>query len=299
MKVVLFCGGLGTRLQEYSTTIPKPMVEIGYRPIIWHLMKYYAHFGHKDFILCLGYRGDYVKNYFLNYDECLSNDFILSKGGKEIELYNSDISEWTISFVETGLNSNIGQRLKAVEHYLEGQEVFLANYTDGLTDLPLNEQLEHFYQNNKTASMLCVKPSQTFDVLSMGADSFVADMEPVSKADLWINGGFFIFKREIFDYIQDGEELVREPFKRLIARNELLGYRYGGFWGCMDTFKEKKMFDEMYARGEMPWAVWEYGSKALPPSHQPQTKIHSGERIFLDRSNLVAHYRHPERLIIK
>jgi glucose-1-phosphate cytidylyltransferase len=297
MKVVLFCGGLGTRLQEYSTTIPKPMVEIGYRPIIWHLMKYYAHFGHKDFILCLGYRGDYIKNYFLNYDECLSNDFVLSNGGTEIELYNSDISEWTISFIETGLNSNIGQRLKAVERYLEGEEVFLANYSDGLTDLPLPEQLEHFYQKDKVASMLCVKPSHSFDVLSMGADSFVADMEPVSKADLWVNGGFFIFKREIFDYIQDGEELVREPFHRLIAKNELLGYRYGGFWGCMDTFKEKKMFDEMYARGNTPWAVWESGSNGLAPSQQPPAKIRSGDRIFLDRSNLVANYRSPERII--
>jgi glucose-1-phosphate cytidylyltransferase len=297
MKVVLFCGGLGTRLQEYSTTIPKPMVEIGYRPMIWHLMKYYAHFGHKDFILCLGYRGDYIKNYFLNYDECLSNDFVLSNGGTEIELYNSDISEWTISFIETGLNSNIGQRLKAVERYLEGEEVFLANYSDGLTDLPLPEQLDHFYQKDKVASMLCVKPSHSFDVLSMGQDSFVADMEPVSKADLWINGGFFIFKREIFDYMQDGEELVREPFHRLIAKNELLGYRYGGFWGCMDTFKEKKMFDEMYARGDTPWAVWESGSNGLSPSQQPPSKIRSGERIFLDRSNLVAHYRSPERII--
>ena len=121
MKVVLFCGGLGTRLREYSETIPKPMVDIGYRPIIWHLMRYYAHYGHKEFILCLGYRGDYIKQYFLNYNECLSNDFVLSKGGREVQLYNSDISDWTITFVETGLNSNLGQRLKAVEPFLAGE----------------------------------------------------------------------------------------------------------------------------------------------------------------------------------
>ena len=257
MKVVLFCGGLGTRLREHSETIPKPMVEIGYRPIIWHLMKYYAYFGHKEFILCLGYRGDYIKQYFLGYDECLSNNFVLSNGGKDIRLYNSDISDWKISFIDTGLNSNIGQRLRAVEPYLEGDEVFFANYADGLTDLYLSEQLAHFHKHGKIASMLCVKPSQTFDVLSMGPDSYVADMEPVSKADLWINGGFFIFKKDIFTHIQEGEELVREPFQRLIARNELIGYRHRGFWACMDTVKEKIMFDTMYNSGIMPWVVWD------------------------------------------
>ena len=139
MKVVLFCGGLGTRLREYSENIPKPMVNIGYRPIIWHVMKYYAHYGHTDFILCLGYRGDVLKQYFLNYEECLSNDFELSQGGRELKLYSRDIEHWNISFVDTGLYSNIGQRLKKVERYLDGEEVFLANYTDGLSDLPLTD----------------------------------------------------------------------------------------------------------------------------------------------------------------
>jgi glucose-1-phosphate cytidylyltransferase len=271
MKVVLFCGGVGTRLQEYSTTIPKPMVEIGYRPIIWHLMKYYANYGHKDFILCLGYRGDYIKQYFLNYDECLSNDFVLSGGGENIELYNSDISDWRITFIDTGLNSNIGQRLKAVQPYLEGEEVFLANYSDGLTDLVLPDQIEHFCRGDKIVSMLCVKPSQTFDVLSMGPDSQVIDMEPVSNAELWINGGFFVIKKEIFDYMHEGEELVREPFKRLIAKNALTGYRHRGFWACMDTVKEKLMFDAMYSRGEMPWAVWQNNSKASHSAQSPDT----------------------------
>src|SRR5713101_1065274 len=137
MKVVLFCGGLGMRLREYSENIPKPMVTIGYRPILWHVMKYYAHFGHKDFILCLGYRADSIKNYFLNYDECLSNDFVLSRGGKNVELIHTDAHDWKITFADTGINSNIGQRLKAAEKYLKGEEVFLANYTDGLSDLHL------------------------------------------------------------------------------------------------------------------------------------------------------------------
>ncbi len=261
MKVVLFCGGLGTRLREHSETIPKPMVEIGYRPIIWHLMRYYASFGHKDFILCLGYRGDYIRNYFVNYKEYLSNDFVLSEGGKKIELYNNDIEDWKITFVDTGLNTSIGQRLVAVKPYLAGEDVFLANYADGLSDLDLNAYLDNFYQHDKTASFLCVQPSQSFHVVSIGNDALVQKIEPAMNADLWINGGFFALKQEIFDYIQPGEELVVEPFQRLIDRQQLVGYRNPGFWACMDTLKEKMMFDEMYARGEMPWAVSESAAK--------------------------------------
>lgn len=257
MKVVLFCGGLGTRLREYSETIPKPMVEIGYRPLIWYLMKYYAHYGYKDFILCLGYKGDYIKNYFLNYDECLSNDFVFSDGGRQIQLYNSDIRDWTITFVETGLNSNIGQRLKAVEKYLDEDEVFLANYSDGLTDLPLPEYLDHFCKRDKLASFLAVQPSQSFHVVKLGEENVVASIQPVAKSELWINGGFFIFRKEIFKFMHEGEELVLEPFQRLIKDGQLLAYPYKGFWACMDTFKEKQMFDELYQSGKMPWAVWE------------------------------------------
>jgi glucose-1-phosphate cytidylyltransferase len=256
MKVVLFCGGLGTRMRDYTESIPKPMVTIGYRPILWNLMKYYAYYGHKEFILCLGYKGDLIKEYFLNYNECLSNDFVLTNGGKDVHLYNSDISDWTISFVDTGLQSNIGQRLKAVEHYLASEDVFLANYADGLTDLPLPVYLDHFYRTNKIASFLCVQPSQSFHVVSIGEDNLVTNISPVRKSDLWINGGFFAFKKEIFDYIRDGEELVYQPFQRLIEKRELIAYRYNGFFGCMDTFKEKQQFDDMYDRGETPWAVW-------------------------------------------
>src|SRR5512144_376984 len=143
MKVVLFCGGQGMRIRD-AEDLPKPMVHIGYRPIIWHVMKYYAHFGHKDFILCLGYRGDVIKDYFLNYDECLSNDFMLIRGGREVKLYNSDISDWNISFVDTGLHSNVGTRLKAVQQHLEGEEYFFANYSDGVTDIDLNDEIRFF-----------------------------------------------------------------------------------------------------------------------------------------------------------
>jgi glucose-1-phosphate cytidylyltransferase len=257
MKVVLFCGGLGTRLKEHSDTIPKPMVEIGYRPLMWHLMRYYAHFGHKEFILCLGYRGDYIKKYFLNYVEWLSNDFVIRKGGKELELYNNDIEDWSITFVDTGLQTNIGQRLAAVKEYLGGDDVFMANYTDGLCDLDLNWYLNNFQQQNKIACFLSVKPSLTFHVVSSGPDGLVKNIEPQTESDIWINGGFFILKKEIFDYIEQGEELVYEPFARLIAQKQLLTHQHRGFFASIDTLKEKMMFDDMFARGDTPWTVWD------------------------------------------
>lgn len=255
MKVVLFCGGLGTRLRDHSGEIPKPMVNIGYRPILWHVMKYYAHYGHKDFILCLGYRSDAIKEFFLNYNECVTNDFTLSNGCKDIVLQKSDISDWRITCVDTGIHSNIGQRLKAVEKYLEGEDYFLANYSDGLSDLPLPEMIDSFKKSGKVASFLCVKPSQSFSVVKL-ADDRVEKIEFVKDTNFIINGGYFVFKKEIFQYMQEGEELVCEPFERLIAENNLMGYRYNGFWHCMDTFKEQKELNEMYETGHAPWEVW-------------------------------------------
>jgi glucose-1-phosphate cytidylyltransferase len=257
MKVVLFCGGFGTRLKDFSETIPKPLVNIGYRPILWHVMKYYAHHGHKDFVLCLGYKADAIKNYFLNYNECLTNDFILAEGGKKITLLKSDIHDWRITFVDTGTTSNIGQRLKAVEEHLDGEDIFLANYVDGLTDLPLLSYIDHFLQRDKIASFVCVKPTQSFHIVSLdGGGDLVSDIQHVTSAGLWINGGYFIFRKQIFQYLREGEELVVEPFQRLIAGNQLMGYKYEGFWACMDTFKEKQQLEDLYTRGDAPWEVW-------------------------------------------
>ncbi len=257
MKVVLFCGGLGLRIRD-AEDIPKPMVHIGYRPILWHVMKYYAHFGHKDFILCLGYRADAIKNYFLNYDECASNDFVLSAGGKSLELINSDIQDWRITFVDTGISSNIGQRLKAVQPYLEGEEEFLANYSDGLTDLPLPEQLDHFHQQGKIASFLCVRPNLSYHLVSLeqGNGSLVRDIHSIDNGTVRINGGFFIFKNQIFDYMRDKEELVIEPFHRLLAERQLVGYPYDGFWASMDTFKDRQQLEGLCAGGVAPWELW-------------------------------------------
>jgi glucose-1-phosphate cytidylyltransferase len=266
MKVVLFCGGMGMRMKEYSDSIPKPMVNIGYRPILWHLMKYYAHFGHKEFILCLGYRGDTIKNYFRNYDECLSNDFTMTGGGREVRLDKTDIEDWTITFVETGPQSNIGQRLKAVESHVKEEEIFLANYTDGLTDFNLPTMTEDFVKLKAVGSFLSVRPIQSFHVVSVRDDGRVADIKDLNNSGLWINGGFMIFRREIFDYLKPGEELVHEPFQRLIKDSKLISHRHEGFWVSMDTFKDKQRLDDMYARGETPWMVWQ----ADPGTEKPR-----------------------------
>lgn len=262
MKVVLFCGGLGLRIRD-AEDVPKPMVQIGYRPILWHLMRYYAHHGHKDFILCLGYRADAVKNYFLNYNECLSNDFVLSGGGKELKLFNSDIQDWSITFADTGVHANLGERLKAVEPYLAGEEEFLANYSDGLTDLPLSEQLAHFHRHGKIASFLCVRPNLSYHLVSLqeGNGNLVSRFQAINNGTVRINGGFFIFKKKIFDYIREREELVNEPFQRLVDEQQLVGYPYDGFWASMDTFKDKQQLEGLLASGTAPWEVWKFDGK--------------------------------------
>ena len=276
MKVVLFCGGFGMRMREYSESVPKPMVHIGNRPILWHIMKYYAHYGHKDFILCLGWQADVIKKYFLEYDECISNDFVLSSGGRNVELMHSDIDDWTITFADTGTQSNIGERLKAVQPYLEGEEEFLANYTDGLCDVHLPDAIEAFRKGGHTASFVSVKPKQSFHAIQMADGDKVTGIAPVTEMGYLMNGGFFALRREFFDFLGAGEELIEEPFQRLIGEGKLGTYAYDGFWSCMDTFKEKQELDDLYAAGNPPWAVWEKGRAArsgrlavTPPPHTP------------------------------
>lgn len=257
MKVVLFCGGMGLRMRDYSDSIPKPMAQIGYRPILWHVMKYYSHYGYNDFILCLGYRADVIKNYFLNYSEHLSNDFVMSNGGRDVHLLQSDIGNWNITFVDTGLHANIGQRLKAVEHHLDGEELFLANYSDGLTDLPIPLLVDHARNAGTIGSFLCVRPPQTSHIIALDEDAkTVKSIQHIGQAGLWINGGFFVLRHEIFDHMHPGEELVEAPFRRLVAERQLTAYKYEGFWACMDTFKDRQQLDDMCTRGDAPWEIW-------------------------------------------
>ncbi len=266
MRVVLFCGGLGMRLREYSETIPKPMVQIGYRPLLWWVMKYYAHFGHRDFILCLGYKGDVIKDYFLNYNECRSNDFVLSQGGKRIELLRKDIDDWRITFVDTGINSNIGERLKAVEPFLADEEIFLANYSDGVSDFPLPVLIDEFRRSDNIATFLSVRPTYSGHFVNRRPDGKVTAIEDVVAADTWINGGFFVLRRAIFDYIRPGDELVVEPFQRLIAEGRLGTHAYDGFWRCVDTFKDLQALEAMHVKGTVPWELWR---REPTPSQRP------------------------------
>jgi len=263
MKVVLFCGGLGLRLREHSDRIPKPMVPVGPRPILLHIMRYYAYFGHRDFILCLGWSGEIFKEYFLNYNEALSNDFVLSNGGKNVELLSQDIHDWSITFVNTGLRANIAQRLKAVRDHIGDDEVFLANYADDLTDLHLPDMIDFFHQKQAVGAFLSVRPAQSFHTVSVDDTGVVRAVTAIDDSDIWVNGGYFVFHRDIFDHIGDGEELVEEPFRRLIADQRLVSMKHDGFWGCMDTYKEKQRLDDMYAQGDAPWEVWN-GKQSAP-----------------------------------
>ncbi|HZY78738.1 MAG TPA: sugar phosphate nucleotidyltransferase [Cyclobacteriaceae bacterium] len=264
MKVVLFCGGQGMRLREFSERIPKPMVPIGYRPILWYIMKYYAHYGHKDFVLCLGYQGDVIKNYFVNYNEYTSNDFVYAKGGNYVNLINKDIEDWTITFADTGINATLGERLLAVEKYLDGEECFLANYSDALTDLPLDKMVDDFHARGKSGMFMVTQPTRSFHVVKLNeGNKDVKEITTLANSGLWVNAGYFIFNRSIFDYLQPGEDLVDDALPKLLRRDQLSAYTFNGTWIPMDTFKEKQMLDDMHSKGDTPWEVWKKKTNRL------------------------------------
>jgi glucose-1-phosphate cytidylyltransferase len=251
MKTVLFCGGLGMRIRDYAENVPKPLVPIGYRPILWHLMKYYAHFGHADFVLALGYRADMIKSFFLNYEEAVSNDLIVSEGGRKREMLHSDIEDWRVSLIETGLNANIGMRLRAVREHVAGEEMFFANYADSLTDLPLDEQLEAFRKSDAVASFVSVIPNLSYHFIEADKSGRVTAIRDIANSGLRLNGGFVIFRQAIFDYLHGGEELLK-----------LQAFRYDGFWTPMDTAKARQRYDGLWASGNTPWTVWKHDRTA-------------------------------------
>jgi glucose-1-phosphate cytidylyltransferase len=255
MKVVIFCGGLGVRMGEATQRIPKPMIEIGGRPILWHIMRYYAAWGHNEFILCLGYKGDVVKEYFLTYNEALFNDFVLERNGDgtKLELLSHDLHEWRITFVDTGIDATIGDRLRLVGPHIGDDEVFLATYGDGLSDVPLGDLIETFRASGKTAMFLSVRPQVNLHLVKSDDAGTVLGVEDMSRSDVRINGGFFVFRREILGLIEPGDELVEETFAKLIERNELVAYPYEGFFGPMDTIKDKQRLEALHESGHAPW----------------------------------------------
>jgi glucose-1-phosphate cytidylyltransferase len=256
MKVVLFCGGLGMRMRDGVTNAPKPMAMIGDRPMLWHVMRYYAHHGHRDFVLCLGYGAQAVKDFFLNYDETCSNDFVL-QGTGNVELFKTDIADWRITFVDTGLHSEIGERLRRVRRFVEGEEMFLANYADTFTDASLPDMISRFATSGAAVSMLAVPLQSSHHMLDIDDSGVVTRAMPVRDLRQWENGGYFVLRPEVFDYLAEGEDLLGDAVPRLVQQGKALAHPYKGFWITADTVKERAQLEEMYYRGTCPWMVWD------------------------------------------
>lgn len=253
MKVVLFCGGLGTRIREYSESIPKPMIPVGNQPIMWHVMNYYSQYGHHDFVLCLGYKANVIKEYFLNYRPHVYSDCIVSNHSSEVQLIGPPRDDWRIALIDTGVWRNIGHRLWTVRDQVKDEEMFLANYSDGLCDVDLDDMIETFKASGKVACFLAIRPPLTYHIADIDETGRVKEFQSSDRSEIWINGGYFIFRKEIFDYMREGEELVLEPFKRLIEEDQLLAYKHTGFWRSMDTLRDRQLLEDMVEKGEMPW----------------------------------------------
>jgi glucose-1-phosphate cytidylyltransferase len=254
---VLFCGGLGMRMRDGVTNAPKPMAMIGDRPLLWHVMRYYAHYGHTEFVLCLGYGASAVKDFFLSYDETRSNDFVLEGSDRQVQLFKTDISDWRITFVDTGLHSAIGERLRRVRRFVEDEEMFLANYADVFTNVPLPDMVSRFAATDAVISLLAVPPTSSHHVVDVDENGLITQVTPVRDLRQWENGGYFVIRPEIFDHLYEGEDLVEDAIVRLVPQGRVLAYPHKGYWSPADTVKERAQLDEMYHRGDCPWMVWD------------------------------------------
>jgi glucose-1-phosphate cytidylyltransferase len=255
VKVVLFCGGYGMRMRDGASDVPKPMMTVGPRPLIWHVMRYYAHFGHKDFVLCLGYGAHHIKDFFLSYDETASNDFVLR--GTDVELLGSDIQDWTITFAHTGLASPIGERLRRVRHLVEGEEMFLANYADVLTDAPLDEMVARFRRTDAVGGLLAVPPQSAFHCVNLGEGDAIASITMLNEMPLWENGGYLMFRPEVFEHLEPDCDLIGDVCAPLAKQGQMMAYRHRGFWMPADTVKERTALEAAYQSGARPWMLWD------------------------------------------
>lgn len=259
MKVVILCGGFGTRLREETETRPKPMVEIGGKPILWHIMKTFAHHGFKDFVLCLGYKGEVIKNYFLNYEQ-LNNDFTIELGTGKVEVHSlHDEEGWRVTLVDTGLNAMTGARAKRVEKYVDGDH-FILTYGDGVTDLDINELLQFHQSSGKIGTVTGVSPPSHYGELGIAGDQVVSFREKPRSQGSFISGGYFVLNREFFNYLSDDEGCVleREPLERLAEDGQLAVYTHRGFWQCMDTYRDYLYLNELWDRGNAQWRKWDH-----------------------------------------
>ena len=258
MKVVILCGGLGTRLREETEYRPKPMVPIGGRPILWHIMKLYARFGHKDFILCLGYKGEVIKDYFRNYLWHMS-DVTLQLGKQPSFQYHSSHAEedWTVTLLETGLETQTGGRLRRALTHISDAD-FLFTYGDAVADVDLNAAVKSHRAEGGIATVTAVKPAGRFGELALDGSTVTAFQEKPEREKIYINGGFMVLSRRIEAYLgaEDSCVFEKEPMERLAAERQLRAYRHDGFWQCMDTFREQQLLDRMWQSGRAPWKVW-------------------------------------------
>ena len=257
MKVALFCGGLGTRMREYSQVLPKPLADIRQRPILWYVMRYYAHYGYNDFILCTGYKANLIKAYFDHHAQGGDQPFVLPDTTGDVTLYGERIADWKVQCVETGLHSSIGDRLRAIEPLIGDDERFMANYSDGVTDLHLPTLVDYAIKRDRIGTFLAVRPNHSFHTVRLSDCDMVTSITDLKDSGVQINGGYFVFKRDIFKHVRPNEELVSEPFARLIEQEQLVAYRHRGYWACMDTFKDKTQLEKMIETGQATWQVWQ------------------------------------------
>ena len=257
MKVVILCGGQGTRLREETEFRPKPLVDVGQRPILWHIMKLYAYHGFRDFVLCLGYRGNMIKEYFLNY-EAMNNDFTICLGAQHHLSYHDTHTEqdFHVTLADTGLETMTGGRIKRVERFVE-DETFMVTYGDGLADVNIRSLLAFHRQHGKLATVTAVRPISRFGVLDVDDAGRVQRFSEKPTLDGWASAGFFVFNRRVFDYLKGDECILeREPLERLAGENHLMVFRHEGFFFAMDTYREYQILNDLWKNGQAPWKLW-------------------------------------------
>ncbi len=259
MKTVILCGGMGTRIRDVADDIPKPMIPIGGLPILWHIMKYYAHFNHKEFVLCLGHKSEVIKNFFLNYDST-TRDFTVRMGKNHAIEYHNDHSEpdWAVTLAETGEKAMTGARVKRVQKYVGKDDLFMLTYGDGVGNVDLNALLAFHKKHNKVLTITGVRPPGRFGELSTVDGHVTGFNEKPQTSTGLINGGFFVCSRKFFDYLDDREDLVleKEPMKRLVQDQQMMVFEHTGFWQPMDTAREYQLLNSVYQSGEAPWKIW-------------------------------------------
>ena len=258
MKTVILCGGLGTRLSEETVVKPKPMVEIGDRPILWHIMKSYSHYNYNSFILALGYKGEKLKEYFLNYTNLTSNLSINLKNGQVLKSENSN-DDWEVQMIDTGIKSMTGGRLHRLEKLLRPDDRFMMTYGDGLGDIDISKLVSFHKEHGKIATMVAVRPPARFGSMTFNENQVLEFKEKPQTGEGWINGGFFIFESEIFKYLHgDDTVLEADPLEKLARDGQLMAYKHNGFWQCMDTLRDKIYLNKIFNEGSAPWKNWEH-----------------------------------------